>query len=220
MTHSIHIAGRSSVSLALILDTLLEKYGNDAINVTVISNVSKPDDIEFRFDQAEHLTLTELTSQQWDGKFDRLLLGAIQVKTKRAIIESFEKSHGIRAKSLHRLVHPAAVVAHGVRLDPGVQIGPISSVAPFTSIGVLTTLSRHVSVGHHTEIGEFCTLNPGCNIAGHCRVGNDVTIGMGANVLDHITIGDNTVVGAGALVNKSLPSNARAWGVPAKVVDL
>jgi len=37
-------------------------------------------------------------------------------------------------------------------------------------------------------------------------------------VIDRIRIGANTVVGAGSVVTRDLPSNAIAYGSPAKVV--
>jgi acetyltransferase-like isoleucine patch superfamily enzyme len=46
-------------------------------------------------------------------------------------------------------------------------------------------------------------------------------IGMRCNILsgkEGIVIGENAIIGAGALVNKSIPDNAVAVGVPAKVI--
>ena len=47
-------------------------------------------------------------------------------------------------------------------------------------------------------------------------------IGMRANIIsgkDGIVLGENSVIGAGALVNKGVPDNARAVGVPIKIID-
>jgi acetyltransferase-like isoleucine patch superfamily enzyme len=52
------------------------------------------------------------------------------------------------------------------------------------------------------------------------RVGNNVWMGYGACVLRGVTIGDNAVVGTSAVVTKSLPENAVAAGVPARVIRM
>lgn len=45
-------------------------------------------------------------------------------------------------------------------------------------------------------------------------------IGAGAIVLAGVTIGENAIIGAGAVVNKDIPSNCVAVGVPAKVINM
>ncbi|EPJ44781.1 MAG: maa protein [Osedax symbiont Rs1] len=47
---------------------------------------------------------------------------------------------------------------------------------------------------------------------------DNVWIGMGVQILAGVTIGKNSVIAAGAVVNKSIPSNSLAAGVPAKVI--
>ena len=49
-----------------------------------------------------------------------------------------------------------------------------------------------------------------------------VYIGMRANILsgkDGIVLGENSVIAAGALVNRSVPDNAVAVGVPVKIIE-
>lgn len=50
-------------------------------------------------------------------------------------------------------------------------------------------------------------------------VGEGAWIGAGAKVLDGVTIGDKAIVGAGAVVTSSVPAQAVAVGVPARVVS-
>lgn len=50
-------------------------------------------------------------------------------------------------------------------------------------------------------------------------VGAGAWIGAGAKVLDGVTIGDKAIVGAGAVVTSSVPAQAVAVGVPARVVS-
>lgn len=58
----------------------------------------------------------------------------------------------------------------------------------------------------------------GVEIAKPIKIGNNVWIGAGSTVLAGVEIGDNAVIGAGSVVNKSIPANVVAVGVPCKVV--
>ena len=50
------------------------------------------------------------------------------------------------------------------------------------------------------------------------RVGAGAWLGAGVKVLDGVDVGDGAIVGAGAVVNKDLPAQAIAVGVPAKII--
>jgi serine O-acetyltransferase len=49
-------------------------------------------------------------------------------------------------------------------------------------------------------------------------LGNDIFIGSGAKIFGAITIGNNVTIGANAVVNKSLPDNVVAAGIPARII--
>ena len=53
---------------------------------------------------------------------------------------------------------------------------------------------------------------------GEVNIGNNVWIGEGVTILSGVTIGDNSIIGANSVVNKSIPSNCVAVGIPAKIV--
>ena len=50
------------------------------------------------------------------------------------------------------------------------------------------------------------------------HIGKNCWFGAGALILPGVTIGDNTVVGAGSVVNRDLPANVVAVGIPCRVV--
>ena len=74
-------------------------------------------------------------------------------------------------------------------------------------IGYRTTILTHEFL-----IDEFRT--------GKVKIGKNVMIGACSLVLAGIEIGDNTTVAAFSLVNKDLPPNAIAAGVPARVIRM
>lgn len=49
-------------------------------------------------------------------------------------------------------------------------------------------------------------------------VGSNVFIGFDTKILPGVTIGDNVIIGAGSVVNKDIPSNTVAAGVPCRVI--
>jgi len=82
----------------------------------------------------------------------------------------------------------------------------------------------------NTVIEDNVTISYGTYFAchgkdqGHTKIiiKNNVYIGMRSNIIsgkDGVTIGENSIVGAGSLVNRDIPSNATAVGVPIKVLD-
>jgi acetyltransferase-like isoleucine patch superfamily enzyme len=52
------------------------------------------------------------------------------------------------------------------------------------------------------------------------RVGHNAWIGYGACILRGVSIGDNCIVGTSAVVTASLPDNAVAVGIPARVIRM
>ena len=79
------------------------------------------------------------------------------------------------------------------------------------------------------EIGNKVTISYGCYFACHGRkqghnhiiIKDRAYIGMRCNIIapDDIEIGYKAVIGAGALVNKSVPDNSYAVGVPIRILD-
>jgi acetyltransferase-like isoleucine patch superfamily enzyme len=61
-------------------------------------------------------------------------------------------------------------------------------------------------------------LQKGTCTKGPLEIGEDCWLGAGAKVLDGASVGDRCVIGAGAVVNKPVPANSIAVGVPARVV--
>lgn len=54
--------------------------------------------------------------------------------------------------------------------------------------------------------------------SGRVKLGNNIYFGTNVIILKGVTIGDNCVIGAGSVINKSIPANSVAAGVPCKVI--
>ncbi|HRP93624.1 MAG: acyltransferase [Ignavibacteriaceae bacterium] len=82
-----------------------------------------------------------------------------------------------------------------------------------------------------TIIEDRVVISYGCYFSLHginqkhsfIHIKNGAYLGMRVTVVagnEGITIGENTLVGAASLVNKSLPANVKAVGVPAKMLNV
>ncbi len=106
-------------------------------------------------------------------------------------------------------------------------------------VGDNASINRGVSFypgffgGYRIILGNNVRLAPGVRLhaAGHdvadlsyadtggtIVIEDDVWVGAGAIVLPGVTIGARSVIGAGAVVNRDVPPDSIAVGVPAKVV--
>jgi sugar O-acyltransferase (sialic acid O-acetyltransferase NeuD family) len=115
------------------------------------------------------------------------------------------------------IIHPKAIVSKQASIAEGTVIMAGAIVNAGVNIGRGALINTAASVDHDCVVHEFSSLAPRTTLAGNCTIGRLSTVGIGATLVQNITIGSNTVVGAASLVNKDLPANCVAWGVPAKV---
>lgn len=115
-------------------------------------------------------------------------------------------------------------------------------------LGESLTIGNHVgiaanafiSVRGKVKIGDDCIFGPGVSIHAENHVfenldkpirlqgsdrkgvsiGKNCWIGSKVTILDGVKIGDNCVIAAGAVVNKDLPDNCIAGGVPCRVLKM
>lgn len=93
--------------------------------------------------------------------------------------------------------------------------------------GARITVYDKITIGSGVAISENVTFRDSDShkIIGSTRsvsspisVGNGVWIGMNVTVLKGVSIGDGAVIAANSLVNRDVPPNALAAGVPARVI--
>lgn len=85
---------------------------------------------------------------------------------------------------------------------------------------VLTAGGCYLSAGAYRFDGPEAIMDQEAYSTGPIRIGAGSWLGTRVTVLDGVAIGQGAVVGACALVNKNIPDNAIAVGVPAKVVRI
>ena len=94
-------------------------------------------------------------------------------------------------------------------------LGYKTDIGAFTYINAKNgvTIEDHVQIGSHCAIYSVSTIDDkegSVLLKKHCRIGSHSVIMPG------VTVGENSVVGAFSFVNKDIPANAVAFGVPAR----
>lgn len=114
---------------------------------------------------------------------------------------------------LHKLISLVA----GIELPKSANIGRGLYIAHHGSI----ILHPNVVLGEHCTISHDVTIGEGGRGSkkGWPKIGDRVYIAPGAKIFGAINIGNDVAIGANAVVNKSLPDNAVAVGIPARVVS-
>lgn len=116
------------------------------------------------------------------------------------------------------LVHPRAWVGNRIELGEGAVICAGSSLTTDLRVGRHVIMNVECTISHDTVVADFVTLAPGVNVAGAVRIGEGCDVGAGATVIQGIEIGEWTVLGAGSVVNRDIPPNVTAVGIPAKPI--
>ena len=105
------------------------------------------------------------------------------------------------------------VVQHSANLELGFR----------TDIGAFTYINaKHgVKICEGVEIGSHCSIYSWSTIddkKGKVIISKGAKIGSHSLVMPGVTIGENAVVGAFSFVNKDIPANYLAYGVPVKLI--
>lgn len=97
------------------------------------------------------------------------------------------------------------------------KLGKNTDIGAFTYInaknGVI--IEDNVQIGSHCAIYSVSTID---NKEGTVTLKKNCKIGTHSVIMPSVTVGENSIIGAFSFVNKDVPANVVAAGVPAKVV--
>jgi len=127
-------------------------------------------------------------------------------------------SHSVPHLSFVTAIHPRATIGTQVTIGPGTVVMAGAVINSDAKVGSFCILNSMSLLEHDSCLGNFASLAPRASTGGNCDIGEMVTVGMGAVVLQGLSIGTNTIVGASAMVNKDLPANVTAYGLPARII--
>ena len=210
------ILGFSPGFVSMVINVLMKCFGKD-LNIRIVKNLVCNDNTPFKIDGPLY---EEVIHNEWNQDSRDLFIGVGKLSSKKTVFDFFYKNYLIDVNRYYNILHPCTDIAENAIKGSGNFFNYGVTMGPFSTIGNFVTVNRHVGIGHHTKISDFCVLNPGVNIAGFCEIGDDTVIGMSANIIDGIKIGRNVIIGACSLVNKDIPDNVVAYGVPAKIIRM
>ena len=99
----------------------------------------------------------------------------------------------------------------------GFDLGFETDIGAFSYINALhkVVIEDYVQIGSHCSIYSVSTID---NSYGEVTLKKNCRIGSHSTILPGVSIGKNSIIGAHSLVNKDIPDNVVAFGVPSKVV--
>jgi len=177
--------------------------------------------------------------------FERMLLGGLikntdpqMAKVWEVVSQTIKMSSVLNTSSTIEEIRARLSEIIGKEIDKSTTI-----FAPF-----FTNFGRHTKIGRNVFINHACSfldlggitieddvlIGPRVNLTTENHpinpserkslilnaivVKRNAWIGAGATILPGVTIGENSIIAAGAVVNKNIPDNTIAGGIPAKVI--
>lgn len=97
------------------------------------------------------------------------------------------------------------------------KLGNKTDIGAFTYINAKNgvTIEDEVQIGSHCSIYSVSTID---EKDGEVILKNNCKIGSHSIVMPGVTIGENAVIGAFTFVNKDIPANVTAVGIPVRVI--
>lgn len=97
------------------------------------------------------------------------------------------------------------------------ELGYKTDIGAFTYINAKyeVVIEDYVQIGSHCSIYSVSTID---NKEGKIHLKKNCKIGSHSVVMPGVTIGENSIIGAFSFVNRDIPSNVLAFGVPVKVI--
>lgn len=104
-----------------------------------------------------------------------------------------------------------------VQHKKSLKLGKNTDIGAFTYINARNgvVIDDEAQIGSHCSIYSVSTID---NKAGKVVLKKNCKIGSHSVIMPGVTIGENSVVGAFSFVNKNLPPNVVACGVPVKII--
>ena len=104
-----------------------------------------------------------------------------------------------------------------VQNKDGLKLGYKTDIGAFTYINAKNgvVIEDFVQIGSHCSLYSESTID---NKTGQIKLKKNCKIGSHSLIMPGVTVGENAVIGAFSFVNKDVPENVVAAGVPVKVI--
>jgi acetyltransferase-like isoleucine patch superfamily enzyme len=103
-----------------------------------------------------------------------------------------------------------------VQKSKNLELGYKTDIGAFTYINAEhnVIIEDFVQIGSHCSIYSASTID---NKTGSVYLKKNCRIGTHSTIMPGVSIGENSIIGAHSFVNRNIPDNCIAWGVPVKI---
>ena len=103
-----------------------------------------------------------------------------------------------------------------VQHPKNLKLGKNTDIGAFTYINALNkvVIEKDVQIGSHCSIYSVSTID---TKGGKVVLKENCRLGSHSTVMPGITIGRNSIIGAHSFVNRNIPANVVAVGIPVKI---
>jgi len=97
------------------------------------------------------------------------------------------------------------------------KLGYKTDIGAFTYINAKNgiTIEDYVQIGSHCSLYTVSTID---NKEGAITLRKNCKIGSHSTIMPNVTVGNNSIIGAHSFVNKDIPENVLAFGIPIKII--
>lgn len=128
---------------------------------------------------------------------------------------ALKNSYGIPEDRFCTFIHPSCMISRSAIIGRGTVIMANTVVNPNAIIGEFCTIQSNVTVGHDSKIGDYNFIATQSTI-GNIVMGSRNFMGINSCTNNFITIGDDCFIAMASNVVKSVESNGKVMGNPAK----
>ncbi len=99
----------------------------------------------------------------------------------------------------------------------GLKLGKYTDIGAYTYINAKydVVIEESVQIGSHCSVYSVSTID---KKQGKIVLKKNCRIGSHSIIMPGVAIGKNSIIGAFSFVNKDIPDNVLAFGIPAKVI--
>lgn len=116
------------------------------------------------------------------------------------------------------LIHPRATISSLAEIGYNVLIMAGVVITSNAIINSHICILPNSVIHHDVKIKDYSLIGANVTIAGSTLIGENCYIGSGSSLINGIEIGKNSLIGLGSNVIKSMPSNSKAVGNPARKI--
>jgi acetyltransferase-like isoleucine patch superfamily enzyme len=104
-----------------------------------------------------------------------------------------------------------------VQNKKGLKLGKKTDIGAFTYINAKNgiTIEDNVQIGSHCSIYSVSTID---GKEGQVILKKNCKVGAQSVIMPGVIIGENSIIGAFSFVNRNVPANVVAFGIPVKVI--